>query len=883
MNLTVNIEDKKSQADKVFRIAILFLPFFVLYWLVPFFSRYTIGNDYVSYWIRQQLYLHFSIRNGTFPLYAPGFVGGWTSSALTLGQLWYPISWIASLVPGYWSGHAHEIGTMVRLFSLGLTHLVIFSFLRRLRLGIVLAFIFSFITVYNLRALDMFRYGAALENYTAFLMLCVAIGWYCVSPTKRLGPVCIILCSWLLVTGGHPQMMYLGLLGAGVIGFIMPFYIRTVLPEKSEKSSLSLPGYYLSVCVCVMCGILLSSLHLLPYYFEYLPDTWRTGGLDFSWACGHQDSVSGSICNFFNPFHSDVHGAFGGSSLILAAVFVPVLYIFRARVPRPVLSLWLLFVVVFFMTLGSNGFLYYYFWKYFPFAQDFRVPGRMGIYIPFLFLLIFIWVIRCRPIVFRIRSRRIKLYPLAIVTFAGMVAFITLHCLPFEMFKLQKYTPAKLNNLTAKTTIFAMATGIIGLLALIIYTIQRRFRLIISVILVLAVVLQVGVTLRWGTWIVRGPVVTKTFEQMQQEQRKQMSFKYSEGLEGSRSLLKHFEHTFLEPGMARICPKYTNVNSQEEAYKGITLKHAIGHVYVENCAIERLAADEKGVSKVKLIYNSFNNLKFDVESSVPAFFVFSLPSDNWRGYVNGRRSDVYRANGIEHAVWIEQGRNEVEFRYWSWPALTGAAISCVTLFLVLVYLSLGMRNLSFRLSVVLASGFLCVALYFIWYQSLYCGGNISTRYEWTSDSIGRHLSSDYNLAYGKTTAMSASLLCPYTSVSSRGVDGDRNSGFGFVTARQNGAWWLIDIGRVEQVAEIILYKHLDKKIRCSLPFYIIVSSDGKDWHLLKTINSNGRTNHWRISLNNHKLRYIRLQASGIGRLALSEVEVYGPDGVGKED
>ena len=54
-------------------VAILVLPFFVFYWMVPFIGKHTIGNDYVQRWFIEQLYLHFSVRNGTFPLYAPGF------------------------------------------------------------------------------------------------------------------------------------------------------------------------------------------------------------------------------------------------------------------------------------------------------------------------------------------------------------------------------------------------------------------------------------------------------------------------------------------------------------------------------------------------------------------------------------------------------------------------------------------------------------------------------------------------------------------------------------------------------------------------------------------------------------------------------------------
>lgn len=150
-----------SRSDWVVTALVLLLPLVVLYWLVPFAGKYTIGNDYLSYWINNQMYLMFSIKNGTFPLYSPGFLGGWTSSVLTLGQLFHPISWLAAITPGYWNGYAHQIGTILRLAELGVTGAIIFLFLRRLRLAVPLAFVLSFITVYNLRMLDMFRYGVA--------------------------------------------------------------------------------------------------------------------------------------------------------------------------------------------------------------------------------------------------------------------------------------------------------------------------------------------------------------------------------------------------------------------------------------------------------------------------------------------------------------------------------------------------------------------------------------------------------------------------------------------------------------------------------------------------------------------------------------------------
>ena len=46
-------------------------PFVVLYWMVPFATHWTIGNDYP--WAQlQQIETQFALRSGTFPLYFPG-------------------------------------------------------------------------------------------------------------------------------------------------------------------------------------------------------------------------------------------------------------------------------------------------------------------------------------------------------------------------------------------------------------------------------------------------------------------------------------------------------------------------------------------------------------------------------------------------------------------------------------------------------------------------------------------------------------------------------------------------------------------------------------------------------------------------------------------
>ena len=158
---------KKATINRYTTVAVICsIPFLMFHWMLPFVSELTLGNDYVLFPIDQQLELLFSLKTGSFPLYVPGFAGGQTASALTLGQLFHPISHFSSLLPGYWGGKALEWNTLFRLLSLGLAHLMLFHLLKKFKINFIWAFVFSFITVYNLKMLDLFR-----NNFQGELLL----------------------------------------------------------------------------------------------------------------------------------------------------------------------------------------------------------------------------------------------------------------------------------------------------------------------------------------------------------------------------------------------------------------------------------------------------------------------------------------------------------------------------------------------------------------------------------------------------------------------------------------------------------------------------------------------------------------------------------------
>ena len=422
MNFNNEFEQHEDKLTSGLVLVVCFLlPFFALYWMVPFIGKYVIGNDYIKYWIENQMFLRFSLSNGTFPLYAPGFNGGWTSSALTLGQLYHPISWLSAITPGYWDGFALQINTFFRLVELGGTCAVLFLFLRKLRLSIPLAFILSFITVFNLRMLDMFRYGASLENYTAMLLLFTALGWFYLSPNNRLLLFCISICSWLLIVGGHPQIALIGLFSTVVVCIVFPFYASCLFPDEHPLHFRLVFRFWGWSAFSVMLGILLASAYILPFYFEYLKESFRGAKGEFIWACNYQDALGGIIFNFLNPFFSDVHTAFGGSSLILLAALFPLAGLFYLPRAWPIFVIWVGSVVVLIFSIGTNS-LYYYFWRYIPFAQTCRIPGRLCAVLPFAFMLILVWMLRQKPV--RLAWQRgLSVDPIAMVAFVALVLF----------------------------------------------------------------------------------------------------------------------------------------------------------------------------------------------------------------------------------------------------------------------------------------------------------------------------------------------------------------------------------------------------------------------------------------------------------------------------
>ena len=852
----------------------LFLPFLVFYWQFPFLGSLTIGNDYVAFPISQQLELQYSLKHGSFPLYVPGFAGGQSATALTLGQMYHPISHVSAIMPGYWQGYALEWNTFFRLLSLGLVHLGLFVLLLRLGLTGIPAFLISFITVYNLRMLDLFRYGASLENYTGYLFLCLAMAFYYLKPSRFVGPMAIVVATYLLVCGGHPQMMYLGLLGAGLVGLVIPFALDSIRGQEKREWGHTFK-YYGSTILCVLGGVLLAAIYIVPFYFDFLKANTERGAQDYLWSTSYACSTGGLLNNFFAPLQSEVQAAFGSSPIILLVVLVPLLYLFRVKIQSAIIGIWGVLVLIFLCGMGAETPVHYYFWKFFPMAKNFRIPGRMTMLFPFLFLLVLAWLFRTVKKNSDSGTRR-RFSALQISIAVAAVLFVVYHSVLKTLLpKAKPFAPEFIAPLPPWLNTVIFWLGLLTLLLLLVFVLKKiptKWQKVLGGVLVLVVVAQVTLEFRHGTWIIGKPK-EPTLTMMNNWKKHSLRFVGDSGfgLE-TEGVSKHKQYSILETDIGMFYRDYYHVADQKSVYYFMGRENMSGKLLVERDPNGIQAAKSYSEAKndgVHLEVSTFNRLLFSVSANAPGYFALSYPfSSYWRAWVDGTVVPIYRANGYRQAVFLEPGAHRVEFRYWSSAFLAGLWISGVVFLLLGGYFGIFVLTGKARLIMILVALLVPILLLGTWYGNLYKGKNLQTDYTWTTADFPPAR----NLAYAKRTLMENAGYYDYSGYAVDGRIGRPASSLPGVKSQ-----WQVDLGDVKELDKIIIHDTI-KKTKRILPLEIQGSLNGKTFIPLFTIAKRGAEMPLSIPMEGTITRFVRFVPSQKGSYALSEVQMIAPIG-----
>lgn len=859
---------------------ILILPYLIFWWIAPFISPKIIGNDYPVFSINCQMELLFSIKTGSFPLFIPGFDGGQTSLALTLGQVFHPLSHLASLIPGYWTGLALEWNTFLRLLSLGVAQLFLFLFLRRIRVRVAIAFIASYIAVYNLRMLDLFRYGASLESWTGMLFLFAAVGFCALAPRRWPSFLAIAGATYWLVSSGHPQMMFYGFMGAACWLAIIPFFIRLIVPEFSVDPR-SLARFWGISLAAIATGIFISAMFIVPFYFDFLANNIeRTFANGYPWADEGRDFFLGTVNNFFQPFRSDVHGAFAGSSLFLATAILPFAAIKRFRIPGAIWAAWFVCLFAFLHMQGGRLPVHYLVWKYLPFASSMRIAGRITMIIPPFFMLIFVWCAHANPFHLHWRGKTFSVIPLNILC-AGALGCFALYAilLPFITMGHTLFCPIAIRKIPAGYAWLPVLTGVATLLCgMFLWVFHgKRLNETLTTALCMLVCMQTSMLLCYGTWICQKQP-TPSFNEMAAQKKECLGYRNSPGYGlYDKSVFQHVMRHGLEPFLAKIYRQYVFVNSREDAYLAMERGRSSEQAVVEdkngNCQIPQGdISTNQSPDSVRLIYSSFNKLVFKITAASQSILGVSHPfSDHWLAMVNNRQARTFRINGYALGIPVQKGRSIVEIRYRSKAAFSGMTITCLTLFLLGIVILFPRKKSVFQTTsgIMLCSS--AIVFFLLWHQSLYKGKNLETSYLWTEAKNA----SPNNIAYSKLSSTSSlEASTPHLYCSGRALDGERRRFSGFLTGLEKSPRWSVDLNRQQPIDSIILYGTWGQPGFNTPPLRIASSPDQRTWDTLLANPPQGSTPLCLRFETPKNARFVMISASGKCRLGIDEVEIY---------
>ena len=709
----------------------LAIPFGMFAWLLPFISSVTLGNDYSIFGPGQQIELMWSVWRGTFPLYMPGFAEGHSTAAMTLGQLYHPLPWISSIMPRYGDGLALEWNTFFRLLSLGLAHGFLFKLCRRLRIQPLPSFLLTFPVIYNLRMLDSFRYGAAIDAYVGMVLAASAAGFlYFERESKR--PVALLgACTYLLTVSGHPQWSFFGLAGVALFALIFPWLARALDTDIEAPSLVAFVHFAKRLALGFGTGLLLASPYLLTFYLEYFKTNQSRLTNNYAWTLKYADSLLGELSNFSLPFHADVHGAFGGCVLFLIAALFPL----AALVRRPPKVLWIVYAIgllAFLFALGKESWIHLLLVKTLPLFGAFRVPGRLTLWIPLFAFPIWAWLLR--------ESNRAAL--------AATCALAVLLCasnglwmrdwLPAE----EMYSPHGISAQGLPSSLDLLVLFLSAATAILLgwAAVQQRFFRALVALSVVAMLATTWICLRFGTW--REPKhPTPSFAHITAAHKASVATQADPGSGMEMGSITTYLRHGLRPRQALGVVRHhvESAHSDTDFFRRWQERGTALPLFIDR-PVEpfspELVADH---DQVDLVHNTTNRFVFRVAAAADGYFVLGLPwLPGFSCKVDSTKVPVAKANALFPAIFIPHGTHQIEFTFISWAFIAGAALAFMTVSAWALW-AFRRRLLAVAVGIVLAGALLA------WLVRLFIldGPSFETHYQWTAPPEPRTVTSSW--------------------------------------------------------------------------------------------------------------------------------------------
>jgi hypothetical protein len=628
-------------------------------------------------------------------------------------------------------------------------------------------------------------------------------------------------------------------------------------------------------------GILLSCAYLFPLYFDFIELNDVRVAQSYQWADTYRDTLVGTLNNFFLPLRSDVHGAFGGSPLLLIAALMPMLYLFKIKIPRVIWIVWAITVLAFLHMQGARTPVHYLAWKFLPLYSNFRIAGRISLILPILNLLLLTWILHADKGTLKFGDRSVQIPPATILAGIALLAIGVYMIIPDSVTStVTSFSAAAIHGIPWEIERFLLVLGAMTLFILLIHGICTQKQYFTGVLLCLISCLSLMGFLRYGTWI-EPKKNTPTLTQLIVEKHETLDYRRDPGMGlFNKVVSRQIRESCLEPYLGKVYCNFETIENTDKAYEYLARGRAPDVIVIEdNTARKYSDTDSRELirpGRVRLVYSSFNRLVFNVRSDCPGLFGFAYPhTGHWRAWVNQKAAKVVRANGAAHAVDIPAGESQVEFRYWSRAAFWGMLISCLALVLSGAIISLHLYRTIIGILISVALLTIGIGAVSLWYYSLYTGDNLNATYTWSSDIPAPF----QNLAYGKKTYLASQernegYILGYGGL---GIDGNYKPGTGFISSLEENPFWVIDLHDTHTIGSIVIYESRAGDKWNRRPLDVAISSDLKHWRNVGSISNPISENPLKLIIEEpQSARYLRIKATGLCRLSLDEVEILPP-------
>ncbi|MFO8048672.1 MAG: hypothetical protein R6U29_06525 [Desulfosudaceae bacterium] len=651
---------------------IMLMPFILLGWLFPWLGWTNFGFDYWHHHIQDQMELAFALKTGTFPLFAPGYFHGQTAYVLSEGQPFHPFFHVVRHLPGYWGGHAADWTMLLHLLGLAGAQAALFCFLRRSGLGGLLSFFLSTVTVYNLRLLFLSWFGSPLEAWSGHILLSAAIGCYYLRPTAWKGPLLIIGATFWLLGCGHPVWVFYGLVTVAIFTLLLPFFLRLIAPADNTAAEPGENGWRLPVLsfwgrVAVFGGLgaALASAWIVPYYFDFIATNAGIVDQGYQWSLSLPEPAGEIFNNFFLPLRTG-YAMFAGTPLYLALVLIPVLKLFRVKIPVIIWVILGLVLLIFLYMLGDATPLHFLAWKYFPLHDLIRGPSRMAFALPLLFMMPLAWLLSKNPAAsFYFRGRHYRL-PAVVILGAASLSGLVLYplCLPEGlMTDLAPLTRLNWSRLPAWSEPLIFITGLLAFLCLALFGLVSRPRKKLVLMGLFGISCLYILLIFLFNPLYYSPLAVRqqapTLAELRSWKKTSLNIRqehfYLNPGRGSRLVNRQLRHYFVETGLGKIYRRATAAEDLAEAYQILNRNRQPDEVVIVNPDKDPAIPSpdrscEGGTDRVVLEYGSYNRLVFSATAACPSWFVCARPwSGHWTARVNGDRERIYPANGVAQA------------------------------------------------------------------------------------------------------------------------------------------------------------------------------------------------------------------------------------------